>query len=559
MDPSICAQGMLQCNICESRDPPLYCDICHKQLCKVCVGDHILDETTEHKVVPLQKRGSATKCQKHSSKICELYCEQCYIPICVQCISSGEHRGHEIVEIVERLESLKEIILKDLQELEKSIYPKYQEIASIIPVRKADLTENSKKMTTAIEKHGEDLHREIDSMIKKLKSNLEEIELTHLKLLQNHENKITRIKYEIEESIADLKKLLCSTEISIVSAYKSKNAEFKILPPKLTVTLPSFSPQKITKELIYQQFGSLSELSIKTEDDSFTLDSPSAESPSQDRLFIDVPRIIMDINTEYEGSNNALYCLSCLSDEDIWTSGNNKMIQLYNSRGELVKSIQTMTRNSPIDIAVIGSGDLVYCDYNDKSVNIINDTQVDTLIRPWGFRPVGVCSTSNGDILVIMINHNYRSSDKSKVVRYSGHIEKQTIKYDDKGRFLYPFGSSKYITENKNLDICVADNEACAVVVVNQAGKLRFRYTGPSSINDGSLKSFGIATDSQSRILTADRDNNRIHILDQDGQFLRFIENCHLQAPCYLCIDSKDNLFVAELITGKVKKIQYYK
>ncbi|XP_078321303.1 uncharacterized protein LOC111111601 [Crassostrea virginica] len=557
MDPRYSAQDVVRCALCRDAVAPLYCNVCHTHLCKDCVEKHFSDKSKVHTVVPLEQFLSTLnypKCPTHPTKQCELQCEQCDIPICTSCISSGKHIGHKQLEIFSDFESKKEVLGRDLQELEKSIFPKYQESAAIIKTQKTDQLKHSQKLTSELNKQGEALHREIHTIIQRKQAEIDEMDEQHLAAIEKQEGETNKALHEIKQVIQDLKSLLDTSDVGLVSKYRSRIAEFRKLPRKLKISLPNFLPQKINREELLKQFGSFSPLSIETEEQGYTVPSPGAESSPPARPLLDVPRLITDIPTTGYGY---LYNVSCLSDEEIWTSGDNKIMKLYNLKGELLKSVTTKSGYMPRDIAVTRSGGLVYADYGDSSINLVSGTQIQTLITLRGWGPRGLCSTASGDLLVIMTSDGGK---QTKVVRYSGSTEKQTIQQDDQGKPLYSsYYRYKYLSENRNSDICVADCGAGAVVVVSAAGKLRFRYTGPPSTPRESFRPYGITTDSQANILTSDYHNHRIHIIDQDGLFLRFLHNCGLQGPWGLCVDSRDHLFVAEYYTGKVKKLQYYK
>lgn len=98
------------------------------------------------------------------------------------------------------------------------------------------------------------------------------------------------------------------------------------------------------------------------------------------------------------------------------------------------------------------------------------------------------------------------------------------------------------------------------MVVFNQAGNLRFRYTGHhTKSKESPFIPSGITKNSLSQILTADGGNSCVHILDQDGQLLRYIDNNMFDNLVGMSADKLDNLYVAEYNSGDVKVIKYLK
>nr|XP_022309736.1 uncharacterized protein LOC111115340 [Crassostrea virginica] len=274
------------------------------------------------------------------------------------------------------------------------------------------------------------------------------------------------------------------------------------------------------------------------------------------RPMLEIPYILSDISTGFSKT----YGVSYFDNETICTRGDACIIKMFNLQGSLMESIPIPSGNSPQDIAFKKNGDLLYIDRRDRSVNIVRNAQIQTLIRPPGPRqPHNMCSTSTDELLVMMDSKN---GEETELVRYSPEsTEIESLTKDDRGRPLFSSGMyTRLLTENRNLDICVADHAAGAVVVVSAAGELRFRYTGRPGDFGEPFQPFDVTTDSQSKILTTDHKNNCIHILDQDGYFLRYIDNCacDLHDPRGLCVDCADNLLVAERDFKKVKRIKYY-
>lgn len=508
-------QDLIRCHYCENQSS-LYCEICRKHVCKACKKGHVADKSRDHKMVPFKRRSYIyllPQCQNHSNKSCENHCIQCDAPLCSECISSDQHKNHNIIDILKGLDKKKVDIKRDLQEFTASIYPKYQSIAESFFSQIEYLDENCEKISTGLDKVGEYLHREKDCIINSFREK---------------ENEINDNISEIKQIITNLKELLNSYDVSIVVAYKSRNSEFRNLPKKVKISLPDFVPYQIDKEQIYQQFTYLSKWFIEPE-----------------------AQIITEVNTEYEHSYR-LRSVSCLNDNEIWTRGTDNIMRLYNLQGEQVRAIQTKSKNMPWDIAVTREGHLVYTDMNERTINIVNDSGIHEENKLPGWNPYGIHSASSGNLLVVMDSDDHKHT---KVVRFSANEEKN-IQFNNIGQPLFSSARSiKYITENRNRDICVADCGANAVVVVNQNGKFRFKYNPYTP--KGRLKPYGIATDSSGWILVSDGNTDYIHILDQEGAFLRFIDNCDLSFPWGLCVDNKDNLVVVEVNTGKLKIIQY--
>ncbi|XP_062592609.1 uncharacterized protein LOC134254059 [Saccostrea cucullata] len=546
---STLAQDMITCDLCDNPTQQ-FCNNCQVSLCGVCINEHVESLKSEtHDIVPFKDRREQlifSSCASHPNQKCEGHCQQCDVPVCFRCLT-GPHSGHTVIDMSEVVQQMKEEIKKETEEIESFI--------SRFTISGANIDQKIYKMIEkfkTMEKEGENLrkiwHEEVDNIFDTLQSTIRTLmdrKLTPLKaqqsMLQDSGKKIKRITKEN-------KRIIKSNKVSDVASYKSELKDFKHISTDVDVKIPSLKFNTVAGK----------ELSIKLKEYKATLRQEAISSLVNEvsvlsvRKLLDKAKVITTISTGMK----PLIGISCTCTNDAWAHGEDKVIRRINIHGSLKEKITTKCESGPSDISVTRQGELIYSDEGSRTVNIFRKGRVQKLITlPRGWHTDVLCCTRSGDLLVSMETPDY---SHHKIVRYQGQTATQEIDKDEHGQNIFKDG--KYgvsIEENNNGDLCATDTNAETVIVMDKTGRVRFRYNGIPARRNYSFNPTDLVTDSLSQIIIADYDNECLHILDQNGQFLRCVDMCGLERPFGISVDSEGRLWVGCYNSGDVKVIQY--
>ncbi|XP_048743729.2 uncharacterized protein LOC125657116 [Ostrea edulis] len=550
--PNPQAQEVITCDLCV-KPTQQFCNSCQLSLCVDCVNKHVDKlKYQQHDIVHFKDRKIQLvfpECELHTNQRCEAHCQQCDVPVCLKCML-GPHNGHKYEDMSDIFNSKKNDIEKEIKEIESTIIPQYnkknEETESKLSFIMAKFDELDKEK----EKHRKSWHQEVDTIFNHLGSLMKSIKENLLAALNSHQSKIKNHIPDMTQTVQQNKKILKSNNVSAVTNFKSKLEEYRNMPSNIDVKLPSLKTNTVQGR----------ELSLELGEYKASLTQTTLSSLTEEVSYLSLQKLLKQaksITTIPTGVNPLLY-VACVGVDEAWVSGDDKTIRRVDIHGSVRDTVTTTCVTRPNDITVTRQGELVYSDVNNRTVNIVRHGRTETLITtPQGWHPDRLCCTKSGDILVSM-----RTTDKSqrKIVRYQGHTVKQEIDRDEDGEPIYKRGKYRlYVVENNNGDICASDSNADTVVVVNKSGRVRFRYYGTPARRKKSFYPRHIVTDSMSQIIVTDHNNDCLHILDQNGQFLRCVDNCGLDKPVGLSVDSEGRLWVGLYQSGEVKVIQYMK
>ncbi|XP_062620212.1 uncharacterized protein LOC134281793 [Saccostrea cucullata] len=506
-------QDIICCQLC-SNPVEHHCNLCHVDLCLSCVPKHIADKSREHEVVGYTFKKEYTvflpTCLTHEKKRCEMFCQDCEIQICIHCL-------------MER----KQEIVADTEELENIIVPLY---------RNANLTtspEEFDKVLSAIDEQEDKFCKAVHEANINLKDKVTKQKKEATKRCKSFSEKAEK---ELSRIIQNNKNILESNDAIAVINYKSRNGDFRGGPKMPIFPCPLFLAGILEQDRIVDMFGFL-----QTEDD--------VKEAGMLKMMND-PVVLSTIQSFY-GLWHKLWRVQCVGRDEILISGDNKTINQIDKTGSILNTIHTnddviaLTINSQLQPVFSLSN--LYKKQTD--IYIYNGNKVNVLFSTFPWFSVGLYYTRNGYLLVSMRSKDER---KSRVVKYSETTEIQKIEYGNQGKPLFSTGSRAVLllTENGNGDICVADNAGKEVVVVDSSGGLRFTYEGILSdhSNVTEFQPIHIATDINAQILVNDNSNNIIHIIDCDGNFVRYLE---LSCNGGLSIDVDYNLVIGDTETDE--------
>ncbi|XP_062579094.1 uncharacterized protein LOC134241017 [Saccostrea cucullata] len=542
--PSSRSNGLITCDLCENSAKK-FCDCCQVSLCAKCVHKHVKKfKSQTHDIVPIKERTKLVlpDCEFHSNHRCEAQCQQCDVPVCIKCIIKS-HNGHSITDMLKFFIGKKAEIREETQEIESSFLPMVEKKALSARINMACRTEDFIDMEEAMVEHRQLWHQEVDIIFDKFSSTIKSMKNRYWCVMELNKSDLENMISKITQRVQENKEILKSNKVSDVTNYKSQLMKYKNDYDCIDINEPVFALVTNTSEDKRQD----RELFIE-------LGEYKATMIQEPELFAKVRDIAI-----ISAKDRFPMKVCCVDGDKAWVIYFDKTLRCIDLHGTVHETLTTTCQ--VVDFSVTSSDELVYIDPDNKTVNKVNQGKTEVLItlpKDWEPKSLG-CTSEN--ILV-----NLEKDGRNKIVSFQGQTVKQELYKDKKNREIFGRGyTSLRMAENGNGDLCVADVNASSVVVLTEAGRVRFRYDGTPAMREVEFQPNHIVTNSLFQIIVGDfndldfLNHGCLHILERDGELLRCVDNFGVNSFDIfgLSVDPEDRLWIA--VNGKVKVIQVFR
>ncbi|XP_062587967.1 uncharacterized protein LOC134249619 [Saccostrea cucullata] len=564
-----------------------HCHTCKLDLCAFCKERHLIQLDSKHHdvtIYSLKKRyfKKIESCEKHPSMPFQTWCHSCEFPICVKCEGHEEHDFLEITSVFkfyrhshkDRIANIRSVIL--LHRL--SILNDIKSDFSTCQIKIAMFQKNMASKGQALKDRVDVSLQHLDKLKLYLKFVVEQ--QRKIENIENYELKFEKLANKPAQFLSFLKKtpVLKIKDTALQRRRKCINRQICILQDKKHNDERS---EKTHERFFFRKNTPVTTMKDLSETSTTTVFHPRFKFDKQNFIkFLGEIQITEGgkrrikpehlFEWKYPAQSNGFvsvatvrrgYHLSC-STTDLVAVSDGVGLFLTNLKGHTLYHLTNIQMSSGGIHTMNSANDLIFI---DNELNIIKlssytKTKITLIEKPNPWEPMCVFCSSTEDLMLGMGIHDVDKDHYSevKIIRYNskGRLV-QTIQHNSAGQELY--SKPRYITENRNGDVIVSDNNR-AVVVTDRRGRHRFSYTGPPS--GPRLYPYGVCTDALSHILVCDGTTYSVQMIDEGGHFLARLltKRDGVYNPHSLVYDLKNQLLLVGSSTNdKVNVYKYIK
>ncbi|XP_078689306.1 tripartite motif-containing protein 3-like [Branchiostoma floridae x Branchiostoma belcheri] len=492
-----------------------------------------------------EKQGQAqpgNKCSIHPTEEVKLYCKQCQVPICVDCVEEN-HDGHPTSSLKKALQEREALITEG-----RGILETYCSFIRGLREKEKGLDDQKQQTVTKIEaayRHACDqMHQKLTEEKDSL---LSEVETNHR---QNQET-IRRYRDEVLADVVDLSAICDAAEQTTV-----REGEFLVGEASLAQVVQKFGE----KTLPYT--GQCQHAVFKPVDSKELLGRviiPSA-TRKQNQTDTYVRTLTFGEAGAGPGQLSTPIAVAVSREGEVFVANvfnqgkKNKHIQVFTLEGGYILQLPTLLSErssrpdsiTPHAVAIDKEGNVVVVGTASGETYVGLYTKQCFLVKKFSLDHKGwqgaAVDHRNGTILIAQTIGN----DPENL-----HSEVQVFLLSMSGLYLRTVGrqqgmkDARYITVDGEGNILASDHVNHCVYVYKEGGQFKFKF-GSRGSDEGQLKNpLGICADRAGNIIVADWGNKRVEMFDKTGKFIKHITT-DIQAPCAVAMGPQGQLVVTD-------------
>ncbi|XP_078660709.1 E3 ubiquitin-protein ligase TRIM32-like [Branchiostoma floridae x Branchiostoma belcheri] len=498
-----------------------------------------------------QQPQSANKCSSHPSEELKVYCTQCQVRVCDQCLEET-HDGHGTTSIK-----------KAAQERSSTVQPLINEGRNIVEsylsflrsLREEEKTLNEKKQqrdNSIIQAYNQTRETILQKLTERKDHLLSESE-------ENQTKNLDRIQTERDQVLADINELSAAcdraeqelqqgwvqflsqqtTLTEVVGKYRGKAAPTPV-QTQPAIFQPTDTPVPVLGHVTVQ---SLPSAPIPA--------APAARGTghhhgNQRQGAHQPQRLTFGGEGSGPGQFNDPWGVTVSDEGEVFVADRgNQRIQVFTLQGTFVRQFPTVVSGEqklyPTDVAMDGEGNLSVVGATDSAAFAVQYNKQGRLLRKIDLQKTGwakgvAVDTRRNHILITQITGD-RDNPHRKVLVFKPDGttvgQQQGMKHP------------QHITVDGEGNILVPDCKNHCVYVYNEDGQFLFNIGGVGS-DEGQLNSpRGICTDRAGNIIVADTGNRRVEMFDKTGKFLKHIAT-DMKRPYAVAMATQGQLVVTD-------------